>query len=339
MRKSIISTIVICSLIICDLNAQISCGKVQDFLSKKPDSTTIDSCPCLEITGDCSGERVWKNGVKYSGNFKNGKIHGEGKLTFERDDFYYKGSFENGLPHGYGKMHFEDNSKYEGYWKQGKKEGEGAYVFPCGDEYLGEFKHDQINGNGVIIITNGTSYVGDWKNGVAHGEGTFLYKDGNKFMGTFNLGERHGTGVMAFITEDTLFGHWIKGVLDGKSITKLKKGSSIINTWKNGVLDKKIIYETSDGFKLSGSSKQLANIIQMSNKSLSDEGSLDFSVGWYIIALEYKSRNEFDQAIMSLQYAQQFDNSILESPVVKLISDELLNITTIKENTRMAKLK
>ncbi len=340
MRQSLISIIAICSLIICDLNAQVSCGEVQDFLSIKPESSTINSCLCLEIAGDCSGERVWSNGVKYSGNFKNGEINGEGKMTFGDEDFYYKGSFENGVPHGYGKMHYEDNSKYEGYWEHGKKVGQGAYVFSCGDEYLGEFKNDQINGNGVIIITNGSSYAGNWKDGLAHGEGTFTYDDGNKFMGTFNLGERHGTGIMAYVTEDTLFGHWIKGALDGKSVTKLKKGSSITNTWKNGVLEKKIVYQTSNGFKLSGSNKQLANIIQMSNKSLSDEGSLDFSMGWYVIAMEYKSRNEFDEAIASLQHAQQFDNTLLlESPVVKLINNELLNIASIKESTRMAKIK
>ena len=340
MKQSVIITIIICSvLIFVDLNAQNYCGEVQSYLSIELNTTDISSCTCNDTKGECIGERVWKNGTTYSGYFKNGKMHGEGMITFNKENFYYKGSFEDGFPHGYGKMHYDDSSKYDGYWKYGKQEGEGAYVFPCGDEYLGEFKENQINGEGVILLTNGTSYVGIWKDGLTHGEGTFSYNDGNKFMGNFNLGERHGNGTMIFVTEDTLIGNWKNGALDGESVTKLKKGSSIINNWKKGVLDKKVVYQTSKGFRLSGSNKQLANIIQMSNKELSEEGSLDFSVGWYIIALEYKSRNEFDQAIMSLEFAQQFDNSIFESPVAKLINGELSNIASIKESTRIAKIK
>ena len=342
MRKSIIKTTIIYliySLFIFKLNAQIYCGKVQDYFPSNLDISSINSCSCSKTKGDCFGERVWENGVKYLGSFKDGILHGDGKMTFNKDDSYYEGSFKNGTPDGYGKMTYEDKSKYEGDWKNGKKEGQGAYIFPCGDEYLGAFSQDQINGEGVILLKDGTSYVGFWKNGLAHGEGTFSYGDGNKFIGNFNLGERHGAGTMTFVTEDTLTGNWIEGALDGKSETKFKEGSMVINSWKKGVLEKKVIYQTTKGFRLSGPDKQLAKIIQMSNKDISEQGSSDFSMAWYVVALEYKARNELDNAMMSLEFAQQFDNSILDSPVAELINKELSNVAILKETTRMAKIK
>ena len=342
MRKSVTISIAIYftfSLIFNELNAQFACGEVQVFFSTDFDISSFDSCSCSQTKGECFGERVWGNGIKYTGHFKDGKLHGDGKITFKENESYYEGHFKNGIPHGYGKIIHEDKSKYEGDWVHGKKEGQGAYVFPCGDEYLGEFKQDQISGEGVNLSMDGKSYSGIWKNGLAHGEGTLSYKDGSKFIGSFNVGERHGSGIMTFVTEDTLIGNWVRGVLDGKSTTKFKKGSSIVNTWKEGVLDKKVIYQTPSGFRLSGPDKQLAKIIQMSNKEISEKGSSDFNVGWYIIALEYKSRNDFDNAIKSLEFAQQFDNSILESSVAKLINSEISDIATLKENTRMAKIK
>jgi hypothetical protein len=325
-------------LLLVELNAQTTCNQVQsfpsDFMSSK---ITLDGCS--QNKGEFSGERIWEDGTTYRGAFKNGELHGIGKINFNKGISFYEGSFEDGVPHGYGKIIYEDGSKYEGDWENGKKEGSGSYIFSCGGEYLGEFKQDQINGEGVALSKDGVSYAGLWKAGLANGEGTVNNPDGSQFKGSFKLAERHGAGVVSYVSKDTLIGNWLQGRLEGKSTTKFVTGSKVINYWKDGVLEKKVVYQAPNGFPLSGSANQVASIFQNSSFGKSDEEHANLSMAWYIIALEYKSINEFEQAEKSLQFAQQFDSPIFDSPVDQLIKSEFANIGTKKEKVRMAKVQ
>ncbi len=58
------------------------------------------------------------DGGKYEGEFKDGKKHGQGALTFP-DGRRFEGEFKDGKKHGQGALTLPDGEKYEGEWKDG----------------------------------------------------------------------------------------------------------------------------------------------------------------------------------------------------------------------------
>jgi len=59
---------------------------------------------------------LWENGTKYMGEWKDGKRHGQGNMTYH------------------------DGSKFVGKWKDGKKHGQGTDTYGDGRKYVGEWK-------------------------------------------------------------------------------------------------------------------------------------------------------------------------------------------------------
>jgi hypothetical protein len=74
------------------------------------------------ISGDCvNGNGTYqsvKRGWKYTGQFKNGKPDGKGKMTFN-DGRYYEGAFLNGKFHGQGTLRLDGNTQIKGTWRDG----------------------------------------------------------------------------------------------------------------------------------------------------------------------------------------------------------------------------
>jgi uncharacterized caspase-like protein len=72
------------------------------------------------LSGDCVNgkgtyqKRIWK----YTGQFKNGKPEGKGKMVFS-DGRFYEGDFMNGKFHGNGTMYLDENVQIKGSWRNG----------------------------------------------------------------------------------------------------------------------------------------------------------------------------------------------------------------------------
>lgn len=67
------------------------------------------------ISGDCSngvGAYMWVNGVKYEGEWKDGKAHGQGTMIFP-DGSKYEGEWRDGIAHGQGIMTLPNGTKYK----------------------------------------------------------------------------------------------------------------------------------------------------------------------------------------------------------------------------------
>ena len=142
---------------------------------------------CIE--GDCiNGKGIFdgKNGIKYVGEFKDGKYHGQGTETFQ-NRFKYVGEFKDGLHHGRGILiYIFEGDKYVGEFKDGAQEGQGTYTYSDGDKYIGEWKDGLYNGQGTLTYADGDKYIGGWKNSRKTGQGTLTYADGTKFTGEWN---------------------------------------------------------------------------------------------------------------------------------------------------------
>lgn len=118
---------------------------------------------------------------KYTGGFRNGKRHGQGKLVVSRADgtpsVVYEGAFSDGVEHGSGSLTSYDDTNtvrgcYTGTFENGVAQGQGCYT-------SAQFTLTGVFGQGVV----------------ERGECTVQYTDGATYAGIVSAGQRNGPGV------------------------------------------------------------------------------------------------------------------------------------------------
>ena len=68
---------------------------------------------------------ISSNGLKYYGEYNEGKKEGQGKQVW-LDYTIYEGFWENDLPEYRGRMIYPNGDVYEGNWHEGKRHGKGT---------------------------------------------------------------------------------------------------------------------------------------------------------------------------------------------------------------------
>lgn len=111
------------------------------------------------------GVCVWKDGGKYAGEFKSGRLEGTGKRLYSNGN-HFEGNFVNSKRKGKGKMKFKNGDFYDGEWSSDEMQGKGMYVWSSGDTYIGEFNRDKKDGKGTLTLSTGEVYQGSWSGGV-----------------------------------------------------------------------------------------------------------------------------------------------------------------------------
>ena len=100
---------------------------------------------CANGYGNGPGIAKWTasdgSSVTFEGNFAQGKLQGEGRLTASGGD------------------------RYVGSYKDGRRDGRGTYVSSNQDRYEGQYKDNQRHGHGVLILASGQRVEGEWVNG------------------------------------------------------------------------------------------------------------------------------------------------------------------------------
>ena len=79
----------------------------------------------------------------------------------------YEGDLKKGKRHGQGTLVYNDGAVYIGEWKNNKKHGHGTHTYGNGDEYTGEWKNGVRHGLGTFFAPDiGTTNkkTGAWKN-------------------------------------------------------------------------------------------------------------------------------------------------------------------------------
>ena len=108
-------------------------------------------------------EKVYENGRKYIGQFKNGKREGYGIIFFP-DGGRYEGNWENDLAHGKGIEYYKDGDRYEGEYFRDEEDGEGVYYYKNGDRIMGNYKNGKKIGKHVKLCSNGEIQVINFDN-------------------------------------------------------------------------------------------------------------------------------------------------------------------------------
>lgn len=130
---------------------------------------------------DGKGIEQWPDGVRYEGEYSNGKKEGMG-LLISPGYFIYEGHFEGDEINGKGKIIYSDGREYEGDWVKNKKEGIGIYKWPDGRIYEGHYKNDKKDGEGKLIFPDGKVYKGWWTKGLQNDEGIIIYPNKGKII-------------------------------------------------------------------------------------------------------------------------------------------------------------
>ena len=146
----------------------------------------------IENWTNCSGFFKDKDGLKFNGIFKDGKIF-KGTLAYPGKKIY-SGHFIDFKPEGFGTLIYQNGDKYIGEWKAGKIEGNGKKIWKNGDKYLGQFLDNKLHGEGTFFYKNGRKYRGDFLNNKKHGDGIISYADGSTYIGRFAYGEKQDVG-------------------------------------------------------------------------------------------------------------------------------------------------
>ena len=71
------------------------------------------------------GKHTGPDGDVYEGQWRDGKLHGQGKLTSLSGEVVYEGEWRDGKFHGQGKMKWSNGRVYEGEFQDGKRHGQG----------------------------------------------------------------------------------------------------------------------------------------------------------------------------------------------------------------------
>ncbi|XP_052816897.1 MORN repeat-containing protein 1-like isoform X3 [Mya arenaria] len=181
---------------------------------------------------------------KYEGQWKNGKKHGMGKLTFS-DGGYYEGTFVNGEITGFGTRFFPSTGcKYQGQLVKGELWGKGRMTWPDGSIFEGQWESNKRHGFGVMkSIKENCLYKGSYVGNRRHGQGTMIYplscltnpsRKGDRYNGDWENDLRHGEGDMRFTSGTVYEGHFEDDTFQGDGLMRHCSGLMYRGVWDHG---------------------------------------------------------------------------------------------------------
>lgn len=177
---------------------------------------------------------------EYDGEYKWGKLYGEGTLTYI-DGGKYVGEFKDNERSGLGVMTYKDGSEYDGEWSKDQMSGSGMMIYASGDIYVGAWEADKANGEGTMTYANGDKYFGLWKDNKREGQGTMTYENGDEYVGEWKGGYKEGTGTMTYANGEEYEGNWKIDQKHGTGSFTESNGESYRGTWQNDkLIDKHI---------------------------------------------------------------------------------------------------
>ena len=134
------------------------------------------------------GEFIWKDNVKYIGDFKDNKMKGQGELIWTNGDSY-KGGFDDGKFEGFG-IETKNNKIYEGNFKNDLYEGKGIRKYPNGDRYEGDFHEGFFEGKGIWYYSDESRLEAVWVKGKKNGIAKKYMKNGDIYEITYENVEK-----------------------------------------------------------------------------------------------------------------------------------------------------
>ena len=181
--------------------------------TKKKNSTV----PALAAARAAEAEhkKRLRRGIRYTGKVdSDGHPHGRGTAVYELRNgpnftwllSEYTGQWKNGKFHGEGTLRWKCGDVYVGGFKNDEICGKGKMTFANGDVYVGGYKNDEMCGKGKMTFASGSS----WANA--------MHPDSDEkpesYEGMYRGDQMHGFGKYTFATScpvlgKTHCGNWV----------------------------------------------------------------------------------------------------------------------------------
>lgn len=190
------------------------------FSWDEKERTAYITNPNLElIMNDVQGADLEE--MRYIGDLKDGKMHGQGKL-YMNDKLWYEGDFALGEISGSGTFYFRGKPIYKGELTNRVADGKGMFYRLDGNKfYGGDFVNGVLHGYGITYFDksygeNVVQYEGGYENGLRNGQGK-LYSSDNIlwYEGGWLNGQFHGNGK-SYVDEILVYdGQWDNHIMKG----------------------------------------------------------------------------------------------------------------------------
>ncbi|TNV77550.1 hypothetical protein FGO68_gene7253 [Halteria grandinella] len=150
-----------------------------------------------------------QKGTLFQGWFKNGFLHGYGRLiNLEDGGYVHEGGFQMDLFEGEGKTIWVQNGfTHIGEFYQNQPHGK-AVQLGNGYFFKGSFQNGKKEGYGIEIQGHNQVYKGLFHKDVHHGFGYFR-QDTQNYFGEFNMEKMHGFGSV-WHQKDHVYNGWFK---------------------------------------------------------------------------------------------------------------------------------
>ena len=149
----------------------------------------------------------YASGDMYEGEWRNGKLMGQGKYTYADGDIH-EGGYKDDKRRGQGKYICVNGDAYEGCFKNSKHHGQGKYSYANGTVYEGCWKYHKKHGVGKMTYADGTVFEGLWIYDSRSNQGKLTWPDGSVYEGVLNDRQRHGSGKQTWHDGATYIGDW-----------------------------------------------------------------------------------------------------------------------------------
>lgn len=98
----------------------------------------------------------------YTGQWQNGRMHGEGEYVPAGGSVTFRGRFKRGARFGFGDLSHTDGWRYEGHYLNGKRHGHGKWTDNEGQVLEGQWRQGRFEGRGRVILSDGRSLNGQF---------------------------------------------------------------------------------------------------------------------------------------------------------------------------------
>jgi hypothetical protein len=212
----------------------ISSVLVMVFLPEAFGQSRLEPCPSNPdaFWTDCVGTRIFPNGNKYVGEYRNGKRNGQFTVTYSNGSTYV-GEFRDDSKSGQGTETFPNGEKYIGEYRDDKRNGQGMEILPTGEKYVGQFRDDKRNGQFTVTYPDGATYVGEFRDDRKSGQGTEIFRNGEKYVGEYSDGKRNGPGTQTFPTGEKYVGQFRDDRRNGQFTLTYSNGTKYVGEFRD----------------------------------------------------------------------------------------------------------
>ena len=198
------------------------------------------------------GEKIYKNGIKEKGYFKDGEFYGWGMRFNSNNKDIFMGPFygDKGISGLGEKFTWKKKVLYRGEFIDGEKSGKGEEDSSEG-KFVGNFYHDKKNGKGKMMYKiSGDIYEGDYKNDLFDGQGHYIWKmTGQEYTGEYKMGQMHGKGLYEWSEGEFYRGEFVNGKKEGEGELHWGNGRTYIGQFANGRPNGIGIYDNGINFR------------------------------------------------------------------------------------------